>query len=267
MPSTANSFETGMTIGMMIGGKKAKLKTLNVKENGIFKPTEEDNCDGWNEVNVDVDPVLRTLNVSENGTYEAPDDIDGYDTVNVDVDPVINSLYVTENGTYTAPDGVDGYNPVEVNVKTYKEEYEEMKSIVEFLKQSDTDDSDTIDVMMGTSDISDVETEKHTFTFKVQYVRFMSGVTQGIGSIGDKYEVNILIYRDGEYLFTQRTTINARTEDSVKEDGYGVDQLASCFYWSTSESGIPVLNYRYYALGSWASYDQWNQLSMYNYMD
>lgn len=31
-------------------------------------------------------------------------------------DPVIEALNVTENGTYTAPDGVDGYSPVTVNV-------------------------------------------------------------------------------------------------------------------------------------------------------
>lgn len=33
-------------------------------------------------------------------------------------DPVIKSLAITENGTYTAPDGVDGYSPVVVNVPT-----------------------------------------------------------------------------------------------------------------------------------------------------
>lgn len=32
------------------------------------------------------------------------------------VEPIIESLEVTENGTYTAPDGVDGYSPVSVNV-------------------------------------------------------------------------------------------------------------------------------------------------------
>ena len=31
-------------------------------------------------------------------------------------DPVIEPLNITENGTYTAPDGVDGYSPVTVNV-------------------------------------------------------------------------------------------------------------------------------------------------------
>ena len=33
-------------------------------------------------------------------------------------EPVIEALEVTENGTYTAPEGVDGYSPVTVNVQT-----------------------------------------------------------------------------------------------------------------------------------------------------
>lgn len=33
-------------------------------------------------------------------------------------EPIIESLEITENGTYTAPDGVDGYSPVTVNVPT-----------------------------------------------------------------------------------------------------------------------------------------------------
>lgn len=33
-------------------------------------------------------------------------------------EPVIEPLEITENGTYTAPDGVDGYSPVTVNVPT-----------------------------------------------------------------------------------------------------------------------------------------------------
>ena len=31
-------------------------------------------------------------------------------------DPIIQPLEITENGTYTAPDGVDGYSPISVNV-------------------------------------------------------------------------------------------------------------------------------------------------------
>jgi hypothetical protein len=39
-------------------------------------------------------------------------------TGGVVADPIIEPLEITENGTYTAPDGVDGYSPVTVNVPT-----------------------------------------------------------------------------------------------------------------------------------------------------
>ena len=63
------------------------------------------------------EPVLESLSVTENGTYEPTEGIDGYDKVVVAVPPTIpdiEPLTVTENGVYTA-DG-DGFNPVTVNV-------------------------------------------------------------------------------------------------------------------------------------------------------
>lgn len=69
-------------------------------------------------IKVGHDPVIESLSVTENGTYEAVG-VDGYAPVNVNIpipSPVIESLSVTENGTYTAPEGKDGYNPVTVNI-------------------------------------------------------------------------------------------------------------------------------------------------------
>lgn len=39
-------------------------------------------------------------------------------TIEVPANPVIEEIEITENGTYNAPNGVDGYNPVIVNVPT-----------------------------------------------------------------------------------------------------------------------------------------------------
>ena len=135
------------------GGKEPVLETLNVKDNGTYRPkTGVDGFDivevnipkeihnvtsksitangvynstgdeVWNRVDVNVperQPVLESLSVNANGTYNAPSTIDGYDTVEVNVperQPVLESLSITDNGTYTPSSGVDGYNSVEVNV-------------------------------------------------------------------------------------------------------------------------------------------------------
>ena len=72
--------------------------------------------------------VIQPLNVTENGSYEAPEGVGGYNPVNVSVfsEAITEGLSVTSNGTYTPPAGVDGYNPVTVNVDDrYDEGYDE----------------------------------------------------------------------------------------------------------------------------------------------
>ena len=83
--------------------------TMEIDANGVYDVTEKA------EAVVSVQPDLRPLSVSENGTYE-PDDFDGYSDVTVDVEPALESLSVTENGLYLPESGVDGYDRVTVNV-------------------------------------------------------------------------------------------------------------------------------------------------------
>ena len=47
---------------------------------------------------------------------EMPDKIRSIKTGGTTTKPVIRSLSITSNGTYNAPTGVDGYNPITVNV-------------------------------------------------------------------------------------------------------------------------------------------------------
>ena len=58
------------------------LTSLNVTTNGTYTP--ESGVDGFNQVDVNVNPDLRPLSVSENGQY-SPDGFDGYESVVVDV--------------------------------------------------------------------------------------------------------------------------------------------------------------------------------------
>ena len=60
----------------------APTEYLSTDHNGTFVPS--DGHVGFSQVDVDVQPDLRPLSVTENGTYE-PDGFDGYSGVSVDV--------------------------------------------------------------------------------------------------------------------------------------------------------------------------------------
>ena len=62
----------------------APTEVLSTTSNGTFTPSE--GKVGFSAVTVDVNPDLRPLSVSENGTYQ-PDGFDGYSDVTVDVYP------------------------------------------------------------------------------------------------------------------------------------------------------------------------------------
>lgn len=97
-------------------------KTVDITENGThFIEPDEGYALSLVTANVDVPPPegyiqpSGTKNINENGTH----DVTEYASVRVAVrrdDPIIQPLEITENGTYTAPDGVDGFSPITVNV-------------------------------------------------------------------------------------------------------------------------------------------------------
>ena len=62
------------------------------------------------------DQVFDKLTVTENGKYTPPAEIDGYNEVDVNVQPNLTSINITANGQYT-PTDTDGFNEVNVAVE------------------------------------------------------------------------------------------------------------------------------------------------------
>lgn len=111
-----------LTINVNVQQLEPVLDTLIVSQNGQYRPPS--GVVGYNLVDVNVitpPPVLDTLNVSQNGQYTPPEGVVGYNQVNVNVPgPVLNTLNVSSNGTYTPASGVDGYDEINVNVPVNK---------------------------------------------------------------------------------------------------------------------------------------------------
>ena len=91
------------------------LKTIRIDHNGIY--------DGmFKRVEVDVqggkEPVLETLNVKDNGTYRPKTGVDGFDIVEVNIPKErhnVTSKSITSNGVYNST-GDEVWNSVDVNV-------------------------------------------------------------------------------------------------------------------------------------------------------
>ena len=101
------------------GGKEPVLETLNVKDNGTYRPNT--GVDGFDIVEVNINKEhhnVTSKSITANGTYNSEGD-EVWNSVDVNVperQPVLESLSITDNGTYTPESGVDGYNSVSVNV-------------------------------------------------------------------------------------------------------------------------------------------------------
>ena len=101
------------------GGKEPVLETLNVKDNGTYRPNA--GVDGFDIVEVNIPKEIHNVtskSITANGTYNSEGN-DVWNEVSVNVpsrEPVLFGLSVIDNGIYTPERGVDGYDRVEVNV-------------------------------------------------------------------------------------------------------------------------------------------------------
>ena len=116
---TYNGLFKQVDVNVQGGGKEPVLETLNVKDNGTYRPNT--GVDGFDIVEVNINKEhhnVTSKSITANGTYNSEGD-DVWNSVDVNVperQPVLESLSITDNGTYTPESGVDGYNSVSVNV-------------------------------------------------------------------------------------------------------------------------------------------------------
>ncbi len=108
---------TSQTIDVTIEkGGSGRLEHVKFTENGIYTPSGDIN--GYDQVEVDVNPLLQSINVSENGIYTPEEGFYGLSSVTVET-PVIRNQdkKITQNGVYTADSGYSGLGTVEVEVE------------------------------------------------------------------------------------------------------------------------------------------------------
>ena len=94
-----------------------QTKSIDITNNGSISITPDSGYYALNKVNIDVDvqPQLENINITENGTYKSTDYY-GYDEVNVNVKSNLTNINITENGEYLPEGGYDGFNKVNVNI-------------------------------------------------------------------------------------------------------------------------------------------------------
>lgn len=73
------------------------------------------------------DPVIQSLEVTQNGEFIVPSGVDGFNPVNVNVQPILQSTTINQNGTYRPTDPYQGFNEVIVNVTASSDELTDLQ--------------------------------------------------------------------------------------------------------------------------------------------
>lgn len=99
------------------GGREPIVESLSVTQNGIYTP--EPGVDGFDNVDVNVNPSLQSKSVTSNGLVTPDEGYYGLNSVDVNVPApefVTETLSVSANGTFNPGTGVDGFSQVVVDV-------------------------------------------------------------------------------------------------------------------------------------------------------
>jgi len=128
------TFDEAALIMMSGDGTLGKIKPITITKNGDYELSDDDKDAGYigyTPVHVDVtDFDKQSVTFTKNGSYRIDSPIKyawNPIIVNVDTNPIINSLSVSEPGTYHAYSySCNGFDPVIVSDK-YKKLYEQAK--------------------------------------------------------------------------------------------------------------------------------------------
>lgn len=283
-----NDFETGFTVGMLMGGKKAKLVSKTVTKNGSYNASD-DKCDGYNVVNVEVTKeslvTLTTKTITENGSYNASDDnCDGYDIVNVAVtkESLVKLIpkTITENGSYNASDDdCDGYDIV--NVEVTKESLVDISELVVrtngiyYATDYNKDGFDPVTVNVPTKDKQLEDLLLFISEFypdEVADVGLLTGTSDAsnmdlgdhqfnirveLGDTSNDYtfrEYFIVVSVDGEEIDRRRADALASTMYDAEGNPYiyGVNDISKLVkIEEITESNLILLTYYDYGMGPW----------------
>lgn len=116
MPEISGMIQQFLEGNIQTIGKTPVIQSKNITENGTY--TAPEGVDGYSPVTVQVSPLLEDRYINANGQYAPTEGYDGIRRLTVEVPvPTITPITLTENGTYTDPAG-NGCNPITVAVPT-----------------------------------------------------------------------------------------------------------------------------------------------------
>lgn len=242
------SFIAGYLLGLEDGGGGV-IKSITITENGTYNAANY-GCNGFNPALVNV-PDRYDEGYQKGYT-------DGEKDGEAAVKDKIQSKTITENGTYSAADdGLDGFDPVIVNVSDPR-----IDDITKYIEDFPGDVADTIGTITGTYPGCSEVGENHSYYYTAMYTKFSEDTK--FGGANDAYIVDIKIYQDGKLFQTITTRIPARSSQDAQYSA-GMDNFAKNFYWEKSDDGNSIrLNYHYFSLGSWSSYNLFRNTAWYN---
>lgn len=171
-------------------------------------------------------------------------------------DPVIEPIEITENGTYTAPDGVDGYSPVVVNV-TSGLAYD----MGEFVLDADVKDVKAVPhdlgsipefILVWTDDLAGTVNE-YGKTINIGFVSMknITGLKQKLTSAINMtgYTLNLYISKDSAILNSSVPTSTVYCHETYAH--LDTDTTFCAHFFGNSQYWRAGITYKYFIAKAW----------------